>query len=484
MSTPCPLASPSAPFVLQLPDGARVAHDALDGDVPVTAFELKPSRAEEELARFTALAAERPLHPRLPSSLGRRDGWLWVPRLVRDEVEDEALRESTVGLDDASEELVGPTRALADPTQALGDVPSTEVLEAPVRDLLARLAPALDRSGNVDPTRTLRQAGLDRARLDRWLASTQSIAFEVGPDLGGLDARAVRREQASGRCVALSLRRARTRGVPLLDAAAGWVRRVLAGASLELDDDDDPRAALARVLASIHVVARETTLARDEARERALALLRALVKPQLDAVPKRAPREPFWTPEPARVRRRRLFTRFDRGIRYDDEGLYSATPESLAVRVVEGLSGRVLDGTCGIGSLAIAAARESRVEHVVAVDRDANRLAMAAHNAGVYEVAARIEFVHGSVDEVLASHGPFDAVLLDPPWGGRAYDRESIAWGDFPIDLDAVAQLHTGTLRIKLPKSLEHASVPSDFTVEPIHDERGVLKFVLARRER
>ena len=52
-----------------------------------------------------------------------------------------------------------------------------------------------------------------------------------------------------------------------------------------------------------------------------------------------------------KTRRRRLFSRWYEGIRSDEEGLYSLTPEALAVQMVRGLEGVVVDGTCGLGAL-------------------------------------------------------------------------------------------------------------------------------------
>src|SRR5690606_1827880 len=105
----------------------------------------------------------------------------------------------------------------------------------------------------------------------------------------------------------------------------------------------------------------------------------------------------------------RLFSRWDEGIRADDEGLVGATPEALALRIARGARGVVLDGTCGVGALAIAYARQPEVTKVIAVDVDAGRLAMARHNARIYGVADRIDFVRGDVVRLVET---LDADLL------------------------------------------------------------------------
>ena len=189
---------------------------------------------------------------------------------------------------------------------------------------------------------------------------------------------------------------------------------------------------------------------------------------------------PFRPYEPQRVRRKRLFSRYEEGIQHDDEGLFSATPEALALRIAEGLSGRVLDGTCGIGSIAIALARTASVREVVAVDVSRERLAMAAHNARLYGVDGRIRFVAGDVRDVLAKER-FDAVVLDPPWGGRDYDRERVGLTDLGLELRPLLALHAGPMRLKLPKSFAREELPG-FDFEELRDERGVTKLLLARR--
>jgi trimethylguanosine synthase len=62
---------------------------------------------------------------------------------------------------------------------------------------------------------------------------------------------------------------------------------------------------------------------------------------------------------------------------------------------------------------------------VIAIDIDAARLACARHNAGVYGVADRIEFIQGDFLELAASLRA-DAVYLSPPWGGPAYLAQDV----------------------------------------------------------
>jgi trimethylguanosine synthase len=56
------------------------------------------------------------------------------------------------------------------------------------------------------------------------------------------------------------------------------------------------------------------------------------------------------------------------------------------------VAGRVVvDGFCGVGGSAVHFAR--RCSHVIAVDSCRPRLGLAAHNAGVYRVARRLDLI-------------------------------------------------------------------------------------------
>lgn len=57
---------------------------------------------------------------------------------------------------------------------------------------------------------------------------------------------------------------------------------------------------------------------------------------------------------------------------------------------------------------------------VIAIDIDPKKIEMAKHNAGIYGVADRIEFIVGDFFQ-LAESLKADVVFLSPPWGGPQY---------------------------------------------------------------
>ncbi|XP_029310133.1 trimethylguanosine synthase [Cottoperca gobio] len=124
------------------------------------------------------------------------------------------------------------------------------------------------------------------------------------------------------------------------------------------------------------------------------------------------------------AQRYRLFSRFDEGIRLDREGWFSVTPERIAehiaLRVEQSFpdSQLIIDAFCGVGGNAIQFALTGK--RVLAIDIDPVRLDLARHNATVYNVTDRIDFLQGDFLQ-LAPRLRGDVVFLSPPWGGPDY---------------------------------------------------------------
>ncbi|XP_076029931.1 trimethylguanosine synthase 1 isoform X1 [Oratosquilla oratoria] len=117
--------------------------------------------------------------------------------------------------------------------------------------------------------------------------------------------------------------------------------------------------------------------------------------------------------------RHRLFYKFDEGIKLDHESWYSATPECIAVHhALRCACSIVVDAFCGAGGNAIQFAFSC--SHVIAIDIDKAKIEIARHNAKVYGVADRIEFIVGDFFQ-LAPTLKADVVFLSPPWGGPEY---------------------------------------------------------------
>ncbi|KAJ2821758.1 RNA methylase protein [Coemansia erecta] len=148
-------------------------------------------------------------------------------------------------------------------------------------------------------------------------------------------------------------------------------------------------------------------------------------------------------------RRHDYFWKYDERIQIDEIGWYSVTHEVIAEDTAARVSqlynhrhpakpstkdlsyGRlcVVDAFCGVGGNTIKFA--TWCEHVIAIDIDETRLEMARHNARVYGVEDRIEFILGDFYK-LAPMLSADIVYLSPPWGGLEYNSTPV------FDLDSL----------------------------------------------
>ncbi|XP_022775221.1 uncharacterized protein LOC111317006 isoform X3 [Durio zibethinus] len=141
-----------------------------------------------------------------------------------------------------------------------------------------------------------------------------------------------------------------------------------------------------------------------------------------------------------------LFSRFGDGIKMDEEGWFSVTPETIARHHASRCgSGIVVDSFTGVGGNAIQLAQRSA--HVIAIDIDPKKIGYAYHNATVYAVNDRIDFVIGDFF-ALAPKLKADTVFLSPPWGGPDYAKVKI------YDLKTMLRPHDGYFLFNVAKKI------------------------------
>ncbi|KAK2986918.1 hypothetical protein RJ640_009061, partial [Escallonia rubra] len=158
------------------------------------------------------------------------------------------------------------------------------------------------------------------------------------------------------------------------------------------------------------------------------------------------------------IQRYDLFSRYDEGIELDEEGWFSVTPEEIAVRHAERSGGGVvIDCFAGVGGNAIQFA--AMCNHVVAIDIDPQKVALAFHNAKIYGVENCIDFIVGDFFQ-LAPSLKGDVAFLSPPWGGPSYKMIQ----NFTLDLlkpkdgyliFQVAQTITPNIIMFLPRNVD-----------------------------
>lgn len=96
---------------------------------------------------------------------------------------------------------------------------------------------------------------------------------------------------------------------------------------------------------------------------------------------------------------------------------------------------------------------------VIAIDIDPKKIALARHNADVYGVADRIEFVVGDF-LTLAPSLKADVVFMSPPWGGPqylnvdAYDIETMMQPTGGTQLYNVSKAITDNIAYYVPRNI------------------------------
>ncbi|ETV95739.1 hypothetical protein, variant [Aphanomyces invadans] len=160
-----------------------------------------------------------------------------------------------------------------------------------------------------------------------------------------------------------------------------------------------------------------------------------------------------------------LFSKFDDGIEMDHEGWFSVTPEVIAAHHATRIAcDVVVDAFTGCGGNAIQLARTCR--HVIAIDLDPTKIAIAKHNAGIYGVADRIEWIVGDSFAILPRLHHVDVVFLSPPWGGPAYlSQQKFSLQDMRmgrhdgIDLFKIATALTKDIVYFVPRNVDTKQV-------------------------
>ncbi|KAI3785476.1 hypothetical protein L1987_44594 [Smallanthus sonchifolius] len=141
-----------------------------------------------------------------------------------------------------------------------------------------------------------------------------------------------------------------------------------------------------------------------------------------------------------------LFSKYDDGIKMDEEGWFSATPGCIANHhAFRCGSGIVVDCFTGVGGNAIRFAPKST--HIIAIDIDPKKIEYAQHNAAIYGVNDLIEFVTGDCF-ILAQKLKADVVFLSPPWGGPEYVKAR------NFDINTMLKPHDGQFLFNVAKEI------------------------------
>lgn len=198
--------------------------------------------------------------------------------------------------------------------------------------------------------------------------------------------------------------------------------------------------------------------------------------------------------------RKRYFSLYDEGCLLDEEGWYSVTPERVADQIAERCRcDTILDAFCGVGGNTIAFAKTCErgalgatrlaqvLSHglydnlVIALDTDPTRLALARHNAVIYGVADRIEFILADYLTFARSYlslpssdnRKIDVVFLSPPWGGPSYLSGSIA---------EAANASTSIVQDSAAKDVVPVEAHPEYSLASVQPIHGAKLFEISRK--
>jgi trimethylguanosine synthase len=167
-----------------------------------------------------------------------------------------------------------------------------------------------------------------------------------------------------------------------------------------------------------------------------------------------------------------LFSRYFDGIQMDRESLMLVTPEKAAKHIAARCTGNpdttfLLDPFCGVGGNVIQFALARPNLFILAMDISKDRIDMCRHNAKVYGVDQRIEFVQGDYMQLSnVCHFKPDVVFLSPPWGGKKYKNTAAFNLELmPIDGTKIfenTKRLTGNICYYLPRNIDEDNLLVD----------------------
>ncbi|XP_057803963.1 uncharacterized protein LOC131019435 isoform X4 [Salvia miltiorrhiza] len=154
-----------------------------------------------------------------------------------------------------------------------------------------------------------------------------------------------------------------------------------------------------------------------------------------------------------------LFSKYDAGIKMDEEGWFSVTPEEIAARQARRFAGAgvVIDAFAGVGGNAIQFAKVCH--HVVAIEIDPKKVALAFHNAKIYGVQDQIDFIVGDFFQLApflkSSHSLFQAaqaitpnIVMFLPRNVDVLQASELSWlSSPPLDIEMEENLVRGRLK-------------------------------------
>ncbi|EOA89901.1 uncharacterized protein SETTUDRAFT_127397 [Exserohilum turcica Et28A] len=131
----------------------------------------------------------------------------------------------------------------------------------------------------------------------------------------------------------------------------------------------------------------------------------------------------------------KIWEKYDQGVWMTEDAWFGVTPEPIANKIAAHIAESapkektvIVDAFAGVGGNAIALARSGRWERVFAIEKDAQTLKCAKHNAEIYGVSNKIFWLNADCfDAVNRFAGQKNVVVFaSPPWGGTEYGADNV----------------------------------------------------------
>ena len=122
------------------------------------------------------------------------------------------------------------------------------------------------------------------------------------------------------------------------------------------------------------------------------------------------------------------YSKFDEGIKMDNESWYSVTPEIIAEYTAK-LANKdsiIIEGFCGSGGNVIQFSKYCK--KVYAIDIDIKKIEICKNNCKVYKCPDNIIFIHSDFLKIdkYKENIKADYIFLSPPWGGIQYKNNEV----------------------------------------------------------
>lgn len=158
--------------------------------------------------------------------------------------------------------------------------------------------------------------------------------------------------------------------------------------------------------------------------------------------------------------------KFSKSIFTDEDAYYMSCPEVVGQHIANQLShfSSAVELCCAVGMLAIQLSK--KINKIIAVDVDQNRINDARKNATLYGVKNKIEFIVGDVlNHNLLKNLSAEVAIIDPDWSAEG-TKKSVHVNNIDSTQPSMREMFNLTKRYITPNIVSR--VPKNFTFDTL----------------